>query len=151
MIYSTKNDFYLKFKPIYNNEGNFIDYELKYVSEDFYEATNINPEGILEKKFSDIAINNSEMLNFKELYLNTVPTATFKYKTYVEELNRWYLINILTDKVGQDEFMVIFFVDVTEIVISNETQSLQGENTPNNIFYLKDIDREKSSLTYFNS
>ena len=47
----------MKFKPIYNKEGNFSDYVLTYVSNSFVEAVGINPELILNKKFSEIVLD----------------------------------------------------------------------------------------------
>ncbi len=65
MEYPSKNDFYLKFKAIYNREGNFIDYELVYVSETFYKAANIIPDRILGRRFSEIVVDYANQIGFR--------------------------------------------------------------------------------------
>ena len=44
MEYPSINDFYIKLKAIYNKDGNFIDYMLIFISDNFYKATGINPD-----------------------------------------------------------------------------------------------------------
>ncbi|WP_313342822.1 diguanylate cyclase [Sedimentibacter sp.] len=133
-------DFCLKFKIIYNKKGNFIDYLLMHVSDTFFKATNIDPKLISGKKFSDIVVDNADMLNFKEIYLNMIPSTKQRYDMYFKNLDRWYRINIYTDKGEYEDFLVIYYVDVTDI--KNNNQQILSEIDENNkIIYLKD--REK--------
>jgi len=141
MEYPSKNDFYFKFKSIYNKNGNFIDYVLTYISDTFYKATNINPEQILGKKFSDIVVDNADKLGFKELYFNMVPKNKFKYELFIKELDRWYIVSLYTDRSDEEDLFVIYYVDVTNIRQTTQLPFMKSDNAPNNIFYLKD--REK--------
>ncbi|MGB4438572.1 MAG: diguanylate cyclase [Sedimentibacter sp.] len=143
MEYPSKNDFYLKFKAIYNSCGNFIDYVLRYTSDGFYKATNINSEQILGKKFSDIVVDNADKLGFKELYFNMIPKTKFKYEVFIENLERWYLINTFTDKSNQEDLLVVYYVDITNIKKNVQHILISQPNTPNNIYYLNNSDREK--------
>lgn len=139
MEYPT-NDFYLKFKIIYNNDGNFIDYVLTFVSDNFYKATNIYPSKILGKNFSDIVVDNAEMLCFKEIYFNMIPNTKLKFDTYIKELAKWYLINIYTDISDNEHLIVIYYVDISDL--KNIEQNIPAlEKIQNNIIFLKD--REK--------
>lgn len=139
MEYPT-NDFYLKFKTIYNNEGNFIDYVLTYISDSFYQATGIDPEKLLGKKFSEIVVDNADKLHFKELYFNMIPKTKLKFDIYLNDFEKWYLINIFTDKSNNEDLVVIYYVDVTDIK-NNIEQLYENENEQSNIIYLKE--REK--------
>jgi len=141
MEYPSKNDFYFKFKSIYNKNGNFIDYVLTYISDTFYKATNINSEQILGKKFSDIVVDNADKLGFKELYFNMVPKNKFKYELFIKELDRWYIVSLYTDRSDEEDLFVIYYVDVTNIRQTTQLPFMKSDNAPNNIFYLKD--REK--------
>ena len=62
MEYPSGNDFYLKIKAIYRKDGNFEDYVLMYISDAFYDVSKISPELILGKKFSEIAVDNCEII-----------------------------------------------------------------------------------------
>ncbi|MFA9423109.1 MAG: GGDEF domain-containing protein, partial [Sedimentibacter sp.] len=149
MEYPSKNDFYFKFKAIYNLEGNFIDYELLYVSDTFFIATKMDPKLILGKKFAEIVVENEDILGFKELYLNMIPKARFKTELFIEELERWYLINIFTDKNDQEDLLIINYVDVTNIRQNTQSNLESLNDASDNIFYLKDIDKRyyKDRLT----
>ena len=83
--YPSKFDFYLKFKPIYNKEGKFIDYILTYASDSFADAVNISPKMILGKKFSEILVD-MDVLGFKEFYSNIIPKSKIKHEIYIEKL-----------------------------------------------------------------
>ncbi len=141
MEYPSKNDFYLKFKAIYNKSGNFIDYELKYISDTFYRATNINPEQILGRKFSNIVVDYTDKVGFKELYFNMIPKTNHKFELFIKELERLYLISIFTDRSNEEDLLFIYYVDISHISQNNQFSLIQSENTLNNIFYLKDRDK----------
>ncbi|MEL7649805.1 MAG: diguanylate cyclase [Sedimentibacter sp.] len=141
MEYPSKNDFYLKFKAVYNKSGNFIDYVLVYISETFYKAAGINPENIKGKKFSEIVIDYSDKLGFKDLYFNVIPKTRLKFEMYIREMERWYLISVFTDKSTQEDLMTIYYVDVTHIKQGVPYPYSQSEDEQGNIYFLKD--REK--------
>ena len=132
MEYPSKFDFYLKFKPIYNKDGKFIDYVLTYASEAFTEAVNISPKVILGKKFSEILVD-TDILGFKEFYSNIIPNSKIKQELYVEELRRWYIISSFTDMSNYENELIIYYVDITDI--KNEQSILTIDD---NIYYLKD-------------
>jgi diguanylate cyclase (GGDEF)-like protein len=130
--YPSKFDFYLKFKPIYNKDGNFIDYVLTYASDSFTEAVNISPKMILGKKFSEILVD-MDILGFKEFYSNIIPKSKIKHELYVEELRRWYLINSFTDMSDYENELIIYYVDITDIKYEQSIFTID-----NNVYYLKD-------------
>lgn len=132
------NDFYLKFKTIYNKDGRLIDYVLIFISESFSNTVNIKPEQILGKYFSDIAVDNANILGFKKIYLNMVPMVKLKFDMYIEEMERWYLINIFNDKSYNDDNVFIYYSDITDI--KNDALSFPGnsEGVKNNIIDLKE-------------
>lgn len=137
MEYPSVNDFYLKLKAIYNNEGNIIDYVLIYLSGNFEKATNMIAKSIIGERISNIVVNNVNKLGFKELYFNMIPKTNSKFEMFIEEINRWYLISIFSD---DEENMIIFYNDITEIkkgivnkIIKNKSQS--------NIYEYQDIER----------
>jgi diguanylate cyclase (GGDEF)-like protein len=130
--YSSRFDFYLKFKPIYNKDDNFIDYILVYVSDSFTEAVNINQGMIMGKKFSEIVVD-MDIFGFKEFYFNIIPKSKVKYELYIKELDRWYVINSFTDMSNNENELVIYYVDITDI-----KQNQHSLTTNNNIYYLQD-------------
>jgi diguanylate cyclase (GGDEF)-like protein len=130
--YPSKFDFYLKFKPIYNKEGKFIDYILTYASDSFADAVNISPKMILGKKFSEILVD-MDVLGFKEFYSNIIPKSKIKHEIYIEKLRRWYIINSFTDMSNYENELIIYYVDITDI--KNEQSIFTIDN---NIYYLKD-------------
>ncbi len=136
MQYPSKYDFYLKFKPIYNKDGNFSDYVLTYISDSFYEAVGFSPNLILGKKFSEIVID-IEGFGFKELYFNIVPNNKIKYELYIKELGRWYIINAFTAANNYKDEMIIYYVDITDIKYNEQFLN----NPENKVYYLKDRER----------
>ena len=140
MEYNAGNDFYLIFKPIYNKEGNLEDFVLTYVSDSFYNVANISPGLILGKKFSEIAVDNSNKLGLKELYFIMNPKAKIKYETYLKDLESWYLVNIFKGTLNNDEVLTIYYVDITDIKQNNRSlyKNSEGSNKIINI-----SDREK--------
>jgi diguanylate cyclase (GGDEF)-like protein len=136
--YPSKYDFYLKFKPIYNKEGNFIDYILNYVSDSFTEAVDINPELILGKKFSEIVID-IDVFGFKEFYFNIIPKSKLKYELYIKDLERWYLISAFTDMSNYEDELIIYYINITDI--KQQGQSLLNNDAEGKIYYLNDRDK----------
>lgn len=141
MEYNAGNDFYLVFKPIYNKEGNLEDYILIYVSDSFYNAANISPGLILGKNFSEIAVDNSGKLGFKELYITMNPKVKIKYETYLNDLESWYLVNIFTDSRNNDEVLIIYYIDITGIKQNKRNPFIYSEGLQNKIFSINDSEK----------
>ena len=141
MEYNSTNDFYLIFKPIYNKDKKLADYVLKYVSDSFYAAADISPGLILGKCFSEIAVENSDKLGFKDLYIVMNPYSKLKYATYLNELGRWYLINIFTDEKNLKGELIIYYIDITHIKQGSRSRFVYSESFHNRVFHIKD--REK--------
>ena len=121
MEYPSGNDFYLKFKATYRKDGNFEDYVLMYISDNFYDVSKINPGLILGKKFSEIAVDNSEILGFKDLYFTMTPKSKIKYEIYLKEIGRWYLIVIYNEIDDSDYDLIIYYIDITDIRQSSQS------------------------------
>jgi len=131
----SKYDFYLKFKPIYTKDGKFTDYLLTYISESFYQITGINPNYIINKKLSEIVVE-TDGLGFREFYFNIIPNAKVKYELYIKELDRWYIINVLTDMSTTQELMIMYYVDISHL----KQRSISYRDDEGKILYLKDRD-----------
>ena len=138
MEYPSKYDFYLKFKPIYNKDGNFIDYILNYVSDSFTESVDINPELILGKNFSEIVVD-FDIFGFKEFYFNIIPKTKLKYELYIKDLERWYLVSAFTDMSNYEDELVVFYMNITDIKLQGHP--LLNYDTESNIYYLNDRDK----------
>ncbi len=143
------NDFYLKFKAIYNKEGNFIDYVLTYISDTFYKIAKIDPQSLLGRKFSDIVVDYAHKLCFKEIYINMIPKTKLKFDVYIDELERWYLINIFTDKSNNEDSVIIYYADVTDVKNNMQNQETEYDEVQSRIVNLDDRIRlyYKDSLT----
>ena len=140
----TAYDFYLKLKIIYNRKGSFIDYLVTYVSDNFYNATNIVPDQLLGKNLSDIVVDYADKLYFKEIYINMIPKTKLKFDIYIDELERWYLINIFTDESNNEDSVVIYYADITDIKNNIQAQEIESNDVTNNIINFND----KSRLYY---
>lgn len=138
----TAYDFYLKLKIIYNRKGSFIDYVVTYVSDNFHNVTNIIPDQFLGKNFSDIVVDYADKLYFKEIYINMIPKTNLKFDTYFDSLGRWYLINIFTDTRINEDSVIIYYVDITDI--KKHRQETEYATIQNNIVNIND----KSKLYY---
>jgi diguanylate cyclase (GGDEF)-like protein len=136
--YPSKYDFYLKFEPINNKAGNFIDYRLTYASDSIFEAVNISPELILGKTLSEIVVD-IDVFGFKEFYFNIIPKSKIKYELYIKEFERWYLINVFTDMSRYEDELIIYYVDITDI--KQDERYLLSDDIENKIYYLKDRDK----------
>jgi len=136
--HSSKYDFYLKFKPIYNKDGKFTDYILTYASDSISEAVDISPETILGKNFSEIVVD-MDVFGFKEFYFNIIPKTKIKYELYIKKFERWYLINVFTDINNYENEMIIYYVDIT--YIKQDEFYLFSDSIENKIYYLKDKDK----------
>lgn len=137
MDYNSKYDFYLKFKPVYNKDGYFIDYIMTYASDSFTNVVGISPKMVLGKRFSDIVVD-MDVFGFKEFYSSLIPNSRIKHELYMESQDRWYLVNTFTDSSGFENEMIIYYVDITDLKLKQQSYAR------NNIFYLKD----KNELLY---
>ena len=137
MEYPSGNDFYLKFKAIYRKDGNFEDYVLMYISDAFYDVSKISPELILGKKFSEIAVDNSDTLRFKDLYFAMTPKSKIKYEIYLKEIGRWYLIVIHAETNDNDCDLIIYYIDITDIRQSSQS-FIDSDILNDKIYDLKD-------------
>lgn len=146
---NTAYDFYLKLKVVYNKKGNFIDYVVTFISDNFKEATKINPSQLIGKNFSDIVVDYNEKLYFKEVYINLIPKAKLKFDIYIDELDRWYLINVFNDNSNNEDSVMIYYLDITDIKNNIKQDSIQIEGVKDNIINLKDRVRQyyKDKLT----
>lgn len=136
MEYPTMNDFYLKLKVLYDRNGNFTDYVLVYISNNFYSATNINPELILGKRISEIVVNYNDLLGLNDYYFNIIPNSKSKNYLYIKELKRWYMISMFTDESDNGRSHIIFYNDVSDIKKNSHFSKIEHKNE--NIYHLKD-------------
>ncbi|HOR86613.1 MAG TPA: diguanylate cyclase [Bacillota bacterium] len=144
--YPSKNDFFLSFKALVNEEGQFIDYILVNIGDSFQMVTNIKAEKVLGKKISEIAHEyENNLFGIKDIYYNMIPKARRKFEFYTGELDRWYLINIFSDN---RDFLVLFYNDVTRIKKSRGAADAKGKR--GGVVYSLDEKREygyKDKLT----
>lgn len=111
MEYPSKNDFFLKFKAIYNDHDEFIDYILIDISKNCHILIDYKNYLILGKRISEIALESKiNILGLKDFYYHMIPNARRKFEIYIEELENWYLVNIFSD--GKDD-LVMIYTDVT--------------------------------------
>lgn len=109
----SKNDFFLSFKALVNEEDHFIDYILVNISDNFTMVTDIKAERILGKRISEIAYEyENSLFSIKEIYYNMIPKTRRKFEFHSDELDRWYLINIFSNN---KDFLVLFYNDVSKI------------------------------------
>ncbi len=154
MEYPSKNDFFLIFKPIYNNQGLFVDYMLVSHSKNFYEATNLNFDNMIGERASNI-ISDNEVLGLKYLYDNMVPSTIRKQEVEVEELKRLYMVNIFSD---ENDYLILFYNDITNIEeyrayntndLSKSGNNVYGNKSESRIYY-KDSLTDLYTRAFFN-
>ncbi len=104
-----KTIFFLTFKPIYSSSGLFLDYILISLSKNFYDATNLKFDSMIGERVSKI-ISENDVLGLKYLYDNMVPNTLRKLEIEVEDLNRWYIVNIFSD---ERDYLILFYNDTT--------------------------------------
>ena len=118
MEYPTKYDFFLQFKALYNQDKEFQDYILVNNSESFQDVFCIRPEDILGKKISEIVIEDeSDIFGIKDLYYHFIPKTNRKFEKYIDELGRWYSINIYSDL---RDYLLLVYNDISDIKINLE-------------------------------
>lgn len=125
MEYPSKNDFFLRFKTIINEKHEFTDYILVNVSDNFKEATDLKPELLIGRKISEVILENENILfGIKEFYYHMIPKSRRKFEKYIEELDRWYLVNIFSDA---SDYLVILYTDITKL---KQPVIFSGSNIP---------------------
>lgn len=112
MEYPSSKDFFLKFKAIFNSQGMFLDYILVSVSNNFKNATKINFDRILGEKISKIVTDNENLLGLGEFYDSLIPNSRRKFEVHLEELNRWYLVNLFSD---ENDYLLLIYNDISRM------------------------------------
>lgn len=138
MEYPSKYDFYLSFKPIFNNNGQFIDYLLVDTSSNFQSITGIKCEQVLGKKVSDIALEyENSIFGEKDIYYSMIPGTRRKFENYIQGLDKWYLINVFSDS---KDGLILFYNDISRIKKMNSTKkpSINHVKKSNVIYRLKE-------------
>jgi len=136
MEYPSANDFYLKLRALYNEKGNFIDYELLYISENFYKISQLQHRIEAGEKFSKLITDDYDIFGLKEVFLRAIPKSSSKFEIFSEDLSRRYLISIISEK----ENMIIFYNDISYISRLSKNNFAQ-KNLNNNILDFNDAER----------
>ena len=111
MEYPSKNDFFIRFKALINERGRFLDYVLVEVSDNFYYATGMNSDRVLGEKLSSMVIEmENPVLGLKSFHYHMLPRNRRKFEYYVEEEDRWYLVNIYSD---ERDYLMMVYTDIT--------------------------------------
>ncbi len=111
MEYPSRNDFFLRFKALYDENDKFIDYLLIDNSENFPCIINYKSNPFLGKRISEIVLEDEkDRLAHKEIYYHMIPKARRKFEIYIETLKCWYIINIFSDK---RDFLLLIYTDIT--------------------------------------
>ena len=69
------------------------------------------------------------------------PKIKMKYETYLKDLGSWYLVNIFTDLLNNDEVLIIYYSDITDIKQNMSSPLIDNECFQNKIININD--REK--------
>lgn len=127
MEYPSKNDFFLNFKAIINEEGHFIDYILVNTSGNFQAVTGIKAEHIMGRRASEIAMEyENGLLGTKEIIYNMIPKTRRKFELHIEEPERWYLASIFSDN---GDSLLIFYNDITKMRKSKDIENNSRRNS----------------------
>ena len=111
--YPSKYDFFLMFKPIFDDKNHFVDYLLVSVSDNFQSITNIKTEYILGRKISEIVLEyGHDVLCDEDVYYNMIPNTRRKFEKYISQLHRIYSINIFSD---DRDYLLLFYNDISRI------------------------------------
>ena len=111
MEYPAKKDYFIRFKAVYNDKNEFIDYILINFSENLKASGIVKYEELIGKKLSELFIENEDIIpGLRELYYHMIPNTSRKFESYIEKLDRWYLINIFSD---EKDYLILFYTDIT--------------------------------------
>lgn len=124
MEYLSKNDFFLEFRPIFNEKKEFVEYILINVSDNFKIATHFNPKYVLGKGLYQLVSENGvNAIITEDLHYHMLPNTGRKFKEFINYLNRWYLINIFSD---EKNYLLLFYTDITKFKL--QIDGLQQAN-----------------------
>lgn len=138
MEYPSGNDFFLKFKPIFNSQGLFLDYVLIGLSNNFFSATKIKIDRIIGERISSIISEEGDILGLKNLYDFMVPNVRRKLELEIEELNRWYMVNIFSD---ERDYLLLFFSDITRSKNFELKEIKESDRIKNNVYDISEMGR----------
>ena len=111
--YPSKNDFYIRFKALFTENGRFLDYILIEVSDNFSQAARVSSEYILGMKLADMVMDiESPILGLKDFHYHMLPKSRRKFEHYVQRLNRWYLVNLYSD---ERDYLMLVYTDITKV------------------------------------
>lgn len=111
MEYPSKNDIFLKFKALYDENDKFQDYVLVDASENFHNVIDHKVRSLIGKKVIEIVTGSlDDTLNLKTIYFHMLPLTRSKYEVYNEESERWYLISIFSD---EKDYLFLFYSEIT--------------------------------------
>lgn len=125
MEYPSRYDFFLRFKAIFNEKNEFVDYLLLDVSNNFNNIFGTKAEFLIGKKISEIvALDDNINYGIKEIYYYMIPNTKRKFERYFEDIGRWYFINIISD---EKDYLLVFFTDITKIKQETRQYSLNNK------------------------
>ncbi len=124
MEHPSKNDFFMEFKPIFNEKKEFVEYILTGVSDNFKKVTNLKPENILGQKLCRlIAEKRDNGIIIEDLYYHMSPSTRRKFEKFINYLGRWYLISIFGD---EKNYLLLFYIDITRFKSQTEDSQTDG-------------------------
>lgn len=128
MEYPSMNDFFLKFKPFYDEKNVINDYILVESSENFYNVIKCQPNGFIGKKISEIVSEYNHILGLEDYYFSTITKAGRRFELYNEKSDTWYFINIYKD---DEDNLILFYSDIT--MIEEELRKQRQDILDNNL------------------
>ena len=113
MEYPSKYDFFLRFKPIFDDKNHFVDYLLVDSSENFQSIINVKIEYLIGKRLSEIVLEyGNDVFGIKDIYYNMIPNTRRKFEKYIPQLKKLYSINIFSD---DKDYLILFYNDISRI------------------------------------
>jgi len=126
MEHPSKNDFFMEFKPVFNEKKKFVGYILTGVSDNFKKVTNLKPENILGQRLCRlIAENGNNGIIVEDLYYHMSPSTRRKFEKFIGCLGRWYLISIFSD---EKNYLLLFYTDITRFKSQTEGSQTDGSS-----------------------
>ena len=154
MEYPIKDDFFLKFKALFNEKNQFLDYILVDTSEGFKSLSGKEADKLIGKKLSDLVVTEGNFIpGGKEIYYHMLPNTKRKFERYIKELDRWYFINIFSDK---KDYMLVFYSNISKLRADTDSKGLEfREETKvvNNLqdYVMKNYHKDKLTGLYTRS
>ena len=122
------NDFFLKFRPVYDEEKEIVDYTLLEASGNFHNVTKTEEKDLIGRSILKIAADYNRVLGLEEYYFYSISKSGRKFELYNEELDRWYFISIYLNKDGD---VIVFYTDIT--VIEEQLRKQKQDILDNNL------------------